>query len=304
VKELKKLGCFVIAICLSSQIFVYAENREYTEENLIISKALLNDAKVNIWDIDTEGLDQRITRAQVTAVIVRMLNILEEEMEDSHKTAYFNDISKDYWAVREIGVAFEKGIIQGDGNGMFRPNDYCTYAEAVKMVITCLGWGVKAQYVYGGYPKGYFSMAEELNLFPIKLKYEEIDIKDSLMVFIYNALNVPTLEKVWLKSTDTYEESDNILTRYHGISKEVGFAKRISEKVFLINEIQYEVEEVISDFEENYVLCLYEENNKNKKRKVILYLLVSGLNFDKRVEKHKGKHKEERAQGDRSMSSS
>lgn len=56
--------------------------------------------------------------------------------------AEFNDISN-HWGKAEIEEAAEKGIINGDGTGAFRPNDSVTRAEFVKMlsavVVTKLG---------------------------------------------------------------------------------------------------------------------------------------------------------------------
>ncbi|MBQ9914708.1 MAG: peptidylprolyl isomerase, partial [Clostridia bacterium] len=49
----------------------------------------------------------------------------------------FTDISG-HWAEEEIGKAYEAGIVKGDGNGLFRPDDTVTRAEYVKMVVATL----------------------------------------------------------------------------------------------------------------------------------------------------------------------
>ncbi len=45
----------------------------------------------------------------------------------------FND-TKGHWGETEINTALEKGIVNGDGTGAFRPNDTVTRAEFVKML--------------------------------------------------------------------------------------------------------------------------------------------------------------------------
>ncbi len=49
----------------------------------------------------------------------------------------FTDISG-HWAEEEIGKAYDAGIVKGDGNGLFRPDDTVTRAEYVKMVVATL----------------------------------------------------------------------------------------------------------------------------------------------------------------------
>ncbi len=45
----------------------------------------------------------------------------------------FNDIAG-HWGEKEINQALEKGIVNGDGTGAFRPNDTVTRAEFIKML--------------------------------------------------------------------------------------------------------------------------------------------------------------------------
>ncbi|MBQ3553736.1 MAG: peptidylprolyl isomerase [Clostridia bacterium] len=49
----------------------------------------------------------------------------------------FTDIAG-HWAEPEISAAFSAGIVKGDGNGQFRPNDTITRAEFFKMLIAAL----------------------------------------------------------------------------------------------------------------------------------------------------------------------
>ena len=50
----------------------------------------------------------------------------------------FNDISDTEWAREAIESLSGKGILNGDGNGMFRPNDFVTRSEFVKISVMAM----------------------------------------------------------------------------------------------------------------------------------------------------------------------
>lgn len=72
-------------------------------------------------------------------IICRLLDKEEEALASVGKTK-FTDVSADHWASGYINVASQAGIINGDGNGLFRPGDEVTYEEAVKMVVCACGF--------------------------------------------------------------------------------------------------------------------------------------------------------------------
>lgn len=55
---------------------------------------------------------------------------------DDSGSEYFNDTQNSGWAVKYIDYAAKKGIMSGDGNGSFRPNDKITREEFLKTVLT------------------------------------------------------------------------------------------------------------------------------------------------------------------------
>ena len=50
------------------------------------------------------------------------------------------------------------GVTGGIGNGMFGPEDPVTYEQAVKMIVSALGYDLVANNK-GGYPTGYLAVA-------------------------------------------------------------------------------------------------------------------------------------------------
>lgn len=61
----------------------------------------------------------------------------------------FNDISSvETWAGRQIKKLYEQGIVEGDGNGAFRPNDTLTREEFVKMLVVAFDINVIGNFEY------------------------------------------------------------------------------------------------------------------------------------------------------------
>jgi len=68
--------------------------------------------------------DRNITRAEFVAILSRFYPIVAGNLN-------FSDVSENSWAAQSISSAQAKGWINGNGNGLFRPNDAITRAEAV-----------------------------------------------------------------------------------------------------------------------------------------------------------------------------
>lgn len=128
----------------------YAEAAEY-----------LND--VGIMQGDTSGNfnpDKYVTRAQMAAIICRMLGETENPTTDGSR---FTDVPASYWANGYIAKAAELGIINGYQDNSFKPNNTVTFEQAVKMVVSA-GYGSDEAEVAGGYPNGFLFVAEKENL--------------------------------------------------------------------------------------------------------------------------------------------
>ncbi|KZR59335.1 S-layer homology domain-containing protein [Bacillus badius] len=55
-----------------------------------------------------------------------------------YATPTFKDVKKDYWAYTEIEWAYEKGIIDGIGDGRFSPSQTITEAQFTKIIVQYL----------------------------------------------------------------------------------------------------------------------------------------------------------------------
>ena len=83
--------------------------------------------------------DRMITRAEITAMIVRVLRLdIDPETNQAYRSSEFNqrsyqDVSKDHWAHTYLEIAKEQGIIGGYSGGYFRPDASLSRAEMAVM---------------------------------------------------------------------------------------------------------------------------------------------------------------------------
>lgn len=101
----------------------------------------------------------RVTRAQMAAFVVRALG-MSRQAKTFSGVQRFNDVPVNHWAAGEIAVANQLGIVTG-AQGLFRPDDPVTYAEAATMLVRATG---QEKGVKGEWPTGHILRANELGL--------------------------------------------------------------------------------------------------------------------------------------------
>ncbi|MDR2713216.1 MAG: S8 family serine peptidase [Clostridiales bacterium] len=160
---------------------------------------------------------RNITRTEMVVIIIRALG-LEGEVKAGPLTTGYKDVVAGHWAGAYINKAAELKIIQGDGNGKFRPDDNVKYEETVKIVAEAVGLGSEAT-VAGGWPDGYLKVAGDKGLLKnVPGQKGAAAIRGAVALMVYQALcsqvkaptaslvegSYPTTQKVTL-STQTAE---------------------------------------------------------------------------------------------------
>ncbi len=100
-----------------------------------------------------------ITRAEMAAVICRAIGAKESAPKAGE--GIFNDVSPEHWALGYINAAAQRGIIGGDENGNFHPDDNVKYEEAVKMTVCAAGYGAEIAPDASDWAKPYLEAAEK-----------------------------------------------------------------------------------------------------------------------------------------------
>ncbi len=143
---------------------------------------------INGYDDGTFGSDKEISRAEFTAIIVRMLGM--DNLTTPITT--FPDVALDHWANHNIRTAFDLGIINGYDDGTFKPDSPVTYEQALKMIVCTLGYQPYAE-ASGGYPSGYTTQAASLKLIDkiSGITFPQNAPRGVIAQAMFNALEVP-----------------------------------------------------------------------------------------------------------------
>lgn len=104
-----------------------------------------------------------VTRAEMAKLLVVALG-LDAGADLLTGESEFADVATSHWAIGFINVATQYGLIKGDGDGNFRPDDTVNYAEVATMALRALNY-TKVVEEKGQWPTNYLNKANELKLF-------------------------------------------------------------------------------------------------------------------------------------------
>ncbi|MEE1504352.1 MAG: S-layer homology domain-containing protein [Acutalibacteraceae bacterium] len=136
----------------------------------------------------TFGAEKSITRAEMAAIVCRMID-KEADAEKAKGETAFDDVKSDHWASGYINIASKEGIINGDGNGKFRPEDNVKHEEAIKMVVCALGYGDDVEVEEKDWSKGYLEVADEKGISAdLKGTKGKASTRGDVAVMSYNGL--------------------------------------------------------------------------------------------------------------------
>lgn len=158
----------------------------------------------------TFGADKPITRAEMAAVVCRMLG-KEADAEQAKGKTSFDDVPENHWASGYINVATKEGIINGDGNGKFRPEDDIKFEEALKTIICVLGWGNNITINPADWSKAYLDIAADKQLDNnLKGSKGEKANRSDIAVMVYNGLKEDLKAPAASLKTGTYRGTKKI----------------------------------------------------------------------------------------------
>lgn len=204
--KIKKLLCALIAAAVTSAAMlippVSASVSEQDEKvNFLINIGIMNP----ITDEQIQLVDT-VKRKDFAVLLTRMLNG-GRDAENSGKCEFVDVDIKDA-ATADIVYAYEHNILNGYGEGIFRPEVAVKYEEAVKCLVCMLGYNMEAE-LRGGFPNGYMQTAASLGMLDgISAQSGEfIGLKD-LAALIYNSLDVPYMTAEYSGGQIQYVKSE------------------------------------------------------------------------------------------------
>ena len=125
--------------------------------------------------------DNYITRAEMVNMLIRERKISSYLSADTpNEEINFTDVDNEHPMYEAIKTAVNAKMISGYGDGTFRPDEYVTYEQAIKMILSMLGYEPMAD-MYGGYPTGYMALGYNNRFFKAAgspLDWEKCDIEN------------------------------------------------------------------------------------------------------------------------------
>lgn len=133
------------------------------------------------------GTDKPITRAEFARVIVAVTNNSGVAYEESN----FSDVKDTNWAKAYINIAKTLGIVSGTSKNTFSPSGKITYQQAVKMIVSGIGYDEEA-ITAGGYPQGYIKVANDLGILDgIEYRASDEATRGDIALMLQKVLKVP-----------------------------------------------------------------------------------------------------------------
>ena len=209
---------------------------------------------------DSFKANSKLTRENFVVFLINAMGLSDVS---NTKPLPFNDVSQDMASYNALALAYDLGIINGNGQG-FLPKSTVTLYQAIKMTVSALGYGELAE-VKGGYPAGYLNIAYSIDLLDDLTTESDETLKGSDAArLIYNALNSTVMQVAELgNGSVSYSDSSGktMLEIYHGI---IPFEAQLKGTKACILSGNYELDE-------NQVII---DNTTYK---------TSGINFDSLV---------------------
>ena len=153
---------------------------------------------LNIVQGDDNGLfnpDNNVTRGEFTKMVVEALG--EGSVAEATTTSQFTDAATttQHWAAGYIATGVSEGWINGYGDGTFGPDDSVTYVQAVKMLVSAIGYESYAQN-QGGWPSGYLQFGNSLHIIDgVSATSNDAELtRAQCAMLVANALEAPVVE--------------------------------------------------------------------------------------------------------------
>lgn len=278
------IASLFVSVCIGSVVgFAEAEiindgsDIAYEGQELVEALGIINS--------NVDAVNNVVTREMFAVYMARMLKIEEKE---TSSVRYYKDLEYDAFSVNAINSLVERGIISVPDDHIFRPADYITPQEAIKMIVCVLGYGDLAE-ADGGFPSGYAKVASRLKLSGYLGSSEAFTVQKAGEL-IYNALCTAVYEAQSFGSDSiSFDRSeDSFLKTVWNIDDSYGtvdalYGKSIIDSVYpLENEayvdgVRYTVKDGLnlSDCFLNYVHYFYYVDKTNDTNEIMYVIKES-----------------------------
>ncbi|MFW5981997.1 MAG: S-layer homology domain-containing protein [Halanaerobiaceae bacterium] len=132
---------------------------EFEKINALVEKEIING-----YPDKTFRPEQTISRAEMVAVIIRSLGVVDNDTRiNLNSNESFNDIPDNHWALDDLKIAKELKLVNGEQNGDFKPGETLSRAEAAKVLSQLSKLRSETGYITDVYPSSNKVSVNSLN---------------------------------------------------------------------------------------------------------------------------------------------
>ncbi len=163
---IKRLLAFGICFLMLFQIDVglAAENVGAPDQQILKKDLdLLNVLGIFDDTFEDVDLDGEVSREEFAVTVARIFGNSADDNEQEPLSTFEDVQGRGAETVKALNLLTELGLISGTETGIFSPDDAVTQDDAIKILVSALGYTLPAQ-ESGGYPTGYFVQANKIGL--------------------------------------------------------------------------------------------------------------------------------------------
>ena len=215
---LKRLCVFMIVTAMTLSIMPVSAASK-TNDGCALTSGELNLLKKLEIISDTTDFDRGFTRGELAVSVAKLMKL---EGNTSYTESMFYDVPTDSEYYPYVCALVVAGILSGDGNGYFRPNDTVQFNEICKVLTIPLGYGILGDFT------SYHNAARIAGIVDSVVKNTSITVGTAYEM-LYRALHAGMFEPYMFGETTEYKVNPNetALKRFHNLVKKEGIADGI-----------------------------------------------------------------------------
>lgn len=166
--------------------------------------------------------DGYITRAEFASIAAKMLNL------NTHSNGNaFADVTSEHWAYDSVQSCYDLGLINGVGDKRYEPDADVSYNEAVKIIVSALGYNDAAMQ-YGGYPDGYLKIAYSLRILDKVAEDDGKITRANIAQLCYNSLFAELRTVLDVDTSKNIDEDETLLSKVFHLYKDEGIVTEVT----------------------------------------------------------------------------
>lgn len=256
---MKKVLCFIIAAVMFVCTAAYADSSDtMTAQTLSENFEVLSELGFIPESVEQNyNGDKKVTRGDFASLMSLSMG-LEDIGLDSDASKFFTDVLQSNENYKDIGLCASVNLISGDGNGKFNPEKRISFSEAVKIIMSALGYDELAK-AYGGYPTGYLKCASDNKVTSgISVQNSDSITWDTALALIANAIDTNMFMQTGFGADITYDSASGKtwINHYHKLTKYEGTVTGTADAVFddidALSENEIRIDDTVYECRKNY----------------------------------------------------